>query len=242
MIGSSARTWLAGAIVGALLLTALGALIWNTQSDRQITTVSPVEGAVRSSPPDAPPRPAAADQPVGAGVVATAPRSPVQPGVPVTDGAGNTSSESATQLPAPISAGSSDRPAAAASGTTDAVGRIPIGRPGAPSLQQIQAELQALTAGGRQPTPAEVERVLAKLQDNQGSAVVAGVNLEVLRHNLRVAEQMRVLALEVQRLSAQPTPENTARMQQLSAQLMQLQGQLQPDIRTAAPLSSEVSR
>jgi hypothetical protein len=84
----------------------------------------------------------------------------------------------------PLGLGQSNSGLAGLAGSSPAGQGLPIGKPGAPSIEGIQQRLQALVANGRQPTAKEVDAVLADLQKNQGSNVVGGVNLQALRDNL----------------------------------------------------------
>ncbi len=108
-------------------------------------------------------------------------------------------------------------------------------RPGAPSLQGIQTELQALSAHGRQPSPMEVDAVLAKLEQNQGSSVVGGYDLKALRANLQAAERIRVLTDQMQVLAKDLTPENTQKLMDLMKDLQKIQGDIRLDITASKP-------
>lgn len=112
---------------------------------------------------------------------------------------------------------------------------IQPGKPGAPGIDDIQADLKAMTAGGRQPSVAELDRVLGNLQQNQGSTVVAGVDLQVVRNNLQQAERIRLLSEEMKPLAQNPSPENTRRMQELMAEIQQAQANLRVDVMARRP-------
>ncbi|MEW5889532.1 MAG: hypothetical protein AB1768_10910 [Pseudomonadota bacterium] len=116
--------------------------------------------------------------------------------------------------------------AGGATGKTEVPGPssgIPVGRAGAPSLDDIQRRLLALTAQGRAVSPKEVDAVLADLQRNQGKNVVAGVDIGALRDNLARAERMQQLAQEMQAIAANPKKEDQARLQALMAEIQRLQ-------------------
>lgn len=148
---------------------------------------------------------------------------------------------------APMGAGAGVAPATGAGGLAatrpdtvmdpakGATSPLAPGKAGAPSLDAIQAELQGLAAGGRQPTPMEVDRVLAKLQQNQGSSVVGGVDIQMLRNNLQAAERIRTLSEQMQPLAQNPSPENTQRLQALMTEIQQVQGTLRPDVLVKKP-------
>lgn len=229
----SLQSWGIGAALGALLLAGIAALVWRTDTRLSSNGAVPAREAAPALTQPSPGSVPDIGQSVQSQAQAGAPSAgsvPAAPGGP-SEYAKHTRPPSEPDTSAGVRSTRADSSAGHRPDQIGAGRDLPVGRPDAPSLSSIQQELQALTAAGRQPTPAEVEQVLAKLQANQGSAVVAGINLETLRANLRIAEQMRMVAAEVQHLAAQPTPENTARMQQLSAQLLQLQGQLQADVR-----------
>jgi hypothetical protein len=99
-------------------------------------------------------------------------------------------------------------------------------RSGAPSITEIQQRLQRIAASG-QPNLRELDGVLADLQRNQGSTVVAGVNLQVVRDNLARTEHIQQLAQQMQALAANPTPETPARLQALMSEMQRTQGQMQ---------------
>lgn len=100
-----------------------------------------------------------------------------------------------------------------------------------PRLEDIQRQLTALLAHGRQPTIAEVDHLLAELQRSQGSNEVGGINLAALRDNLARTKEIQQLAKEIQRLAEQPGKPDVARMQQLVAQIQQQQAGIKADVR-----------
>lgn len=109
-------------------------------------------------------------------------------------------------------------------------------RANAPSIAQIQSRLQAI-AGSKKPDIAELDKVLAELEKNQGSSVIAGVDIGALRDNLARADRMQRIALEVQALSAlAPGPDTTASLQ---AKVNEIQ-QLQSGMRAVTPTTSGV--
>ncbi len=101
---------------------------------------------------------------------------------------------------------------------------IAIGKNGAPSLQMIQQRLHALVANGRQPTPREVDQVLADLQQNQGTNVVSGVDLRVMRDNLAHTHRIAEIAKEIQGIAANPTKDDEPRIAALVAEMQRRQG------------------
>ena len=112
---------------------------------------------------------------------------------------------------------------------------LAIGKPGSPSLEQIQQRLQQLTANGRQPSAAEVDAVLADLQRNQGKNAVAGVDLQGLRDTLARTDRIQQIGLELQAIAANPSKVDQARLQSLTTEMQRLQTALIAGVpRTAA--------
>lgn len=167
--------------------------------------------------PDAPP----------AAAPATAPASVPTPATPSTGAA------SAPAMPA---APASPPPWLAGDGGSAAQAPAPGGgaQPGAPADPQAMAALQdkfaRIIEGGRQPSPAEVEALLGELERAQGSSVVGGVRIDVLRSNLLKSQQMQVLAEEIQRLAEQPGGPDQQAIQRKLAELQKLQSELRLDL------------
>lgn len=115
---------------------------------------------------------------------------------------------------------------------TGAAPAVRAGRDGAPTLEQIQQRLQGLLASP-QPDVREVDAVLADLQKNQGSKVVAGVDLQAVRDNLARSERIRQVATEMQALAAKPGPEVSAQLQAHMAEIQRLQAGMNASV--AAP-------
>lgn len=103
---------------------------------------------------------------------------------------------------------------------------VNMGRAGAPAIGDIQKRLQQIAASGH-PDLRELDGVLADLQRNQGSAVVGGVNLQVVRDNLARTERIQQLAQQMQVLAANPTAETPARLQALMTEMQRTQSQMQ---------------
>lgn len=103
-------------------------------------------------------------------------------------------------------------------------------------LEEMQKDLTASMRGGQAPDPKKVEAMLNQLKQKHGSTV-AGVNLDVVIKNLQVAQELQVLALEIQRESAKPGGGDKQKMQAYIAQLTKLQSQLRTDI-TVPPTAS----
>lgn len=116
------------------------------------------------------------------------------------------------------------------------LGGVAIGRNGAPSLNHIQGRLQALVAQGRQPTAREVDLVLADLQKNQGTDVVSGVNLQVMRNNLSHTDRIEQIAKEIQTIASNPATVDSPRISALVAQMQRHQAAI------VSPMVSTVQR
>ena len=202
------RGILVGAAVGLVAL-ALGAVLL-VRSESAADANLPVSVApVVSAPVAVPAAPASGG---GAGAVS-----------------GTVTARGASDLPGGIwNAPGTERPAAG----TPATPPVTVGRAGAPTLEDIQARLHALSSSG-QPSVREVDAVLADLQKNQGSDVVAGVNLQTVRDNLARTERIQQLALEMQALAATPTADTPAQLQTRVAEMQRLQAGMKTNL--AAP-------
>lgn len=157
--------------------------------------------------------------------------------LPATSGETRVGSPEGVNVLPPIgtNAGSSSSSAMRQPDTTMPASEFKPPQPGAPSLQSIQTELQTLSSNGRQPTPMEVDAVLAKLEQNQGSSVVAGYDLKALRANMQAAERIRVLADQMQVLAEDLTPENTQKLMDLMKEMYKVQGDIRLNITANKP-------
>ena len=95
--------------------------------------------------------------------------------------------------------------------------------PSRPKLEDIQTELQALSAGGRTPQPQELDAVFEKLERYNGSSQMGGVDLQLIRKNLQAAARIQQLSEQMKPLAADPTPENVQKLQALVAEMRQAQ-------------------
>lgn len=111
---------------------------------------------------------------------------------------------------------------------------IAVGKEGAPSLESIQQRLQRIAASS-QPSTRELDAVLADLQRNQGSKVVAGVDLQALRDNLVRNERIKQLAEQIRIIAASPGPDTASKLQPLMAEIQRQQAAMQP-VGIAAPV------
>jgi hypothetical protein len=124
---------------------------------------------------------------------------------------------------APLGLGRPNSGLAGLAGSSPAGQGLPIGKPGAPSIEGIQQRLQALVANGRQPTAKEVDAVLADLQKNQGSNVVGGVNIQAVRDNLARSDRIAQIAQEIQTIANQPSKADLPRLKSLTEEMQRLQ-------------------
>lgn len=73
------------------------------------------------------------------------------------------------------------------------------------ALEQVSAKLQSMRSSGRMDA-AEVDKAIADLERISGSSTIGGIDLGVLRANLRAATRMQQLQKEIEQLA--PTPIN----------------------------------
>ncbi len=99
----------------------------------------------------------------------------------------------------------------------------------------IRVQIQELTANGRHPTLAEMNDVLGDLERVEGSPVVSGVNIGVLRKNLVAVDKLQKLALELQAESQKPGGADEQKVQDILEQLKQVQAGMNYNITAAAP-------
>jgi len=106
-------------------------------------------------------------------------------------------------------------------------------------MQAAVARLEKLQAKGASLQPGEVEEAMLELEKANGSPVLHGVRLDVLRENLIVATRMQKLMGEIQAIQERkPLAERDAQQQaDLTRKMAELEG-LQREFRTdfqAAP-------
>ena len=208
-----------GSAAGVLVVMGLGLYFWLESPNGRQMEATPVHGAEGASVRPGTP-PVAGTQP-GLNARPTPPvlMTPASTPAAVPGGVAGTPAPWLT----PGAAGSSGADGLPATG-------VSIGKPGAPSLNDVQQRLQALVANGRQPTPREVEAVLADLQRNQGSNVVNGVNLQTLRDNLVRTDRIQQIAQEMQVIAANPRKEDLPRLQALSVEMQRLSAAMAPNV------------
>lgn len=102
-------------------------------------------------------------------------------------------------------------------------------------LQAMQADLLRQIQEGKQPDTRQVDATLARLQELEGSPIVAGVNIPAVRHNLEKAHQLQQLAQEMEREAKKPGGPDMNRLNAQMAQLQRLQSQLRTDVSVNQP-------
>lgn len=192
------------AVAAALLVRSDPAAVQGPQATAPVTAMPPAQSGAGAAPVAMPP--GASVPPVAA------------------DGAG--------RVPADPSAAPWLGSAGARASAPGSAPSMAAGRAGAPSLDDIQKRLQAMLAQP-QPDVREVDAVLADLQRNQGSTVVAGVDLQAVRDNLARSERIRQISVEMQALAAKPGPDVPAQLQSRMAEIQRLQAGMTGNV--AAP-------
>lgn len=158
--------------------------------------------------------PAVAAPPVVSAPVAVAPAAPPVP-APWERPAG-TDAGPATARAAGTASASTDKEAAARDERMRA-------------LEKVSARLQALRASNR-ADPAEVDKALGDLERIQGSSVVGGVDLSVVRASLRAATRMQELQKEIEQLrpaTGEPTEANKAKLAEKYKEMQAVIAQMQ---------------
>jgi hypothetical protein len=91
-------------------------------------------------------------------------------------------------------------------------------------LQALQKKFETLSAQG-EPDLREVDALFAELIEIQGTSVIAGVDLNVVRQNLRIARDLQQVTREMDAEYKKPAPD-AAKMEDLRRQATVLQNQL----------------
>jgi hypothetical protein len=95
-------------------------------------------------------------------------------------------------------------------------------------VRRLQRKLRELTANGRKPAPMEIDPILQELTEIQGSTTVGGMDIQVLRDNLKIADRMQKLAQELQE-EAQKPQRDAAKIKALQEAILQEQRALRMD-------------
>jgi len=107
----------------------------------------------------------------------------------------------------------------------------------AQAREALRTRLLALTAGGRHPTPAEMNDILGDLQRVEGSSTIAGVDVAALRNNLVKVNEMQQLGAELTAQTQMPGGGDKQKIQQLLTRVRQLQSEMQLNVAVAPPAS-----
>ncbi|MGI4779267.1 MAG: hypothetical protein ACRYGA_14335 [Janthinobacterium lividum] len=102
-------------------------------------------------------------------------------------------------------------------------------------MAKLNAVLEKLNRLQARPTidAKEAIAVIAELEQINGSPVMSGIRLDVLRENMQVASQIQTTANELQQLEKAPasqTPEQAALIQAKTAELAILRSRLRRDL------------
>ncbi len=220
-----------GAVAFGLIIAGVASWI---QQGRQLALFTHADTGAPVAPPrqeDKPPHSA-----LGAGTVSErssadlthpgpAPRAPV--GTDVQPWAKSPS----TMLPEPpAGGGASPQPVQGAAAAQ------PLGEPlpddKLRDLQSIQQRLLALQKTPGAMTPGAVDALLGELVEVHGSSVMQGIDIAVLRSNLRVAGEIQAVAEQLKRLPDQPSEADKAKAGELIARLQALQSQIRMDVQS----------
>lgn len=105
--------------------------------------------------------------------------------------------------------------------------------------EAIRTKILSLTANGRQPTPAEMNTVLAELERVEGSSIISGVNVGALRNNLSKVDEMQRLGMEMKSESSKPNGGDQAKLKDIMMRLQKLQTEMRTDIAAPAPIAPQ---
>jgi hypothetical protein len=107
-------------------------------------------------------------------------------------------------------------------------------------LQALQKKFEALSTQ-KTPDPDEVDALLGELVDIQGTSVIAGVDLNVLRQNLRLARDLQRITEEMDAEYRKPVSD-TAKMESLRQKAVALQNQLAASFQGRPAASPSVTK
>jgi|GEM_PF-3864442 hypothetical protein len=96
-------------------------------------------------------------------------------------------------------------------------------------LKELQARFKEISGPGKTPDIDELDQLLGELIDIQGTAVIGGVDLNVLRENLQVAQEVQALAKELEIESKRPSPDQN-RILEITKEIQAMQGRLKTNI------------
>lgn len=96
-------------------------------------------------------------------------------------------------------------------------------------LKELQAKFKEISVNGKTPDIDELDRLLGELVDIQGTSVIGGIDLNTLRQNLRVAQEIQVLAKKLEEESKKPERDQN-RILEITKKIQGMQGDLNPNI------------
>ena len=100
-------------------------------------------------------------------------------------------------------------------------------------LQAIQEQLRDI-AQSSEPDPQRLDSLLGELVAVEGSHIVGGVDMQVVRNNLQYAAEMQRLSSELESLAAAGNdPQNLVLMKEKVTRIQTLQQQLRTDVRVS---------
>jgi hypothetical protein len=124
---------------------------------------------------------------------------------------------------------------AQAPGLGAAIHGAPVDPAKAQAREALRTRLLGLTAGGRHPTPAEMNDILGDLQRVEGSSTIGGVDIAALRNNLVKVNEMQQLGAELTAQTQLPGGGDKQKIQQLLTRVRQLQSEMQLNVAVAPP-------
>lgn len=140
----------------------------------------------------------------------------------------------ATEAAAPPWAAGGDAVASVqAPGLGAAISAAPVDPVKAQARAALRTRLLTLTAGGRHPTPEEMNVVLGELQRIEGSSTIGGVDIGALRNNLGKVNEMQKLSAELTAQTQLPGGGDKQKIQQLLTRVRQLQSEMQLNVAVA---------
>lgn len=101
-------------------------------------------------------------------------------------------------------------------------------------LQKVMQTYQQMMREGKQTDPKAVSHLLDQLQEAEGSSVVNGIDLNVLRNNLTVASQMQTVAHKIEAESQSSHPDKQ-KIHEYLDELNQLKGQVNRNYTVKSP-------
>lgn len=108
------------------------------------------------------------------------------------------------------------------------------------ALAEIQRQLVELSASGQAADVQKIDRLLGEVERVQGSSTIGGVKIDVLRHNLAIAQKMQALAKDIEEASSRGAQADPKQLQAQMARIVELQAQMRTDV-VAAPAAVPAS-